>query len=198
MTGRWMSGRWLSGRWLAALCLGLALSLAGAGAALADTTVSFYSHGWGVGTNGFLYFPHAFVVIRRTSPDGAAKQEAYGYTAASTTDITVLMHPSRGVVEEPNGTYRKHATLHFTVTLTDAQYQALEARVAWWGAATSPLYNLDGHNCISFVADLASSIGLQVPDAGGRDPARFLEGVKRLNGERLMAAAGAPVTAPAQ
>jgi hypothetical protein len=181
---------------LAALGFGLWLLLA-AGAAQAGTTVSFYSHGWGVGVNGFLYFPHAFVVIRRaTTPDAAPQVESYGYTAASVYDPTVIMRPSRGVVEQPNETYRKHATLHFTVEISDDQYRALRERVSFWGASTSPLYNLNGHNCISFVADLATTIGLQIPDAGGRDPDRFLEGVKRLNAGRLTeAAAGQAVVA---
>lgn len=53
-------------RFLAAVGIALAL----AGAAQAKTTISFYSHGWGVASL-FVYFPHAFVVIRRDQPDPA-------------------------------------------------------------------------------------------------------------------------------
>jgi hypothetical protein len=171
-------------RWALGIVMGLAL----AGAAQAATTVSFYSHGWGVGLNGFTYFPHAFVVIER---DGAAagdppRTEAWGYTAASTTDLTVLMHPSRGLVEAPNETYRKHARLHFSLQIGDAQYQALEARIAWWGAATSPPYSLDHHDCMTFVGDLAQTLGLKTGERTGRDPGRYLEQIKRLNPERLL------------
>jgi hypothetical protein len=168
------------------LVLGLLLAFVLAGMAQAATTVSFYSHGWGVGLNGYTYFPHAFVVIRR---DGAAgeppKVERWGYTAQSVYDIGALLHPAPGEVSAPNDTYRQHATLHFTVSITDDQYKALEDRIAWWGAPTSPLYHLDKHDCMTFVGDLAATIGLKTGERTGRDPAKYLEQIKRLNAERI-------------
>jgi hypothetical protein len=173
----------------------LVVSLALAGAAHAAITVSFYSHGWGVGAHGFVYFPHAFILIERRGPDGApAPPESYGYTAAGQ-DISVLMHPTPGEVIPEDPVYLKKSTLHFTLEITEAEYQALKATAAKWAAPGAPLYNLDGHNCITFVAELAANLGLKIPPPTGRDPGKFLDGVRQLNLDRLAGAAAPPVPA---
>ncbi len=177
---------------------GLVLVLVSAGAARCDTTVAFYSHGWGVAGSGMLYFPHAFVVIRRSGAAGDAPQEeAFGYTAADPNDITVFARSAKGMVNQPDPTYRKKATLHFTVTASDDQYEALKKVVDAWGGQGAPLYDLKTHNCVGFVAELASALGLQIPATIGEDPAKFLEGVRRLNTGRLIeASADAPAKEP--
>jgi hypothetical protein len=187
----------IAGPRLARLVLaGLALLLIGVGAARAETTVAFYSHGWGVGPNGMMYFPHAFVVIHHADkPGDPPKEAAWGYTAASTWDIGVFAHPAKGMVDQPDPTYRKKATLHFTVTASDAQYAAMQQVIQAWGGPDSPLYDLDHHNCVGFAAAMASALGLQTPATIGRDPAKFLEGVRKLNPGRLVeasASAAAP------
>jgi len=177
---------------------GLVLLMASAGAARCETTVAFYSHGWGVAGSGMLYFPHAFVVIRRSSATADPPQEeAFGYTAADPNDITVFAHSARGMVNQPDPTYRKRATLHFTVTASEDQYAALKKVVDAWGGQGAPLYDLKTHNCVGFVAELANALGLQIPATIGEDPAKFLEGVRRLNAGRLIeASADAPAAAP--
>lgn len=177
---------------------GLALVLVSAGAVRCDTTVAFYSHGWGVAESGMLYFPHAFVVIRRTtSPADAPQEEAFGYTAADPNDIGVFARSAKGMVNQPDPTYRKKATLHFIVTASDDQYAALRKVVDAWGGVGAPLYNLKTHNCVGFVAELAGALGLAIPETIGEDPAKFLEGVRRLNPGRLAEAeAAAPPAAP--
>jgi hypothetical protein len=173
--------------------LALVVSLALAGAAHAAITVSFYSHGWGTGAHGFIYFPHAFIMIERPGPDGApAPPESYGFTAVGQ-DISVLMHPTPGQVIPEDPVYLTRSTLHFTLQITEGEYQALRATAAKWAAPGAPLYNLDGHNCITFVAELASALGLKIPPPTGRDPGKFLEGVRQLNAARLPAGA-APAT----
>jgi len=177
-----------AGAWIAALTLALVV----AGGARGAITVSFYSHGWGMGPHGFIYFPHAFVVIERTDAAGArASEETYGFTAVGQ-DPSVLMHPTPGEVIPEDPVYLKKSILHFTVEATEAQYQALKAKVAAWAAPGSPLYDLNGHNCITFVAELAGALGLQAPPPTGRDPGRFLEGVRQLNPGRLIGAAADP------
>jgi hypothetical protein len=173
---------------LAAFVFALAL----AGAAQAGITVAFYSHGWGVGPHGFVYFPHAFVVIERTGADGAAPtDESYGYTAVGQ-DPSVLMHPTPGEVIPEDPAYLKKSTLHFTLQISEAQYQALKAKVAAWAGPSSPLYDLNGHNCITFVAELADALGLKTPPPTGRDPGKFLDAVRSLNADRLTTVAGGP------
>jgi hypothetical protein len=172
--------------------LGAFLAFAVAAAAHAAITVAFYSHGWGMGPHGFIYFPHAFVVIERPGAAGAAaSEETYGYTAVGQ-DPSVLMHPTPGQVIPEDPVYLKKSTLHFTVEASEAQYQALRAVVAAWAAAGSPLYDLNGHNCITFVAVLAQALGLTTPPPTGRDPGRFLEAVRQLNGGRLTRVADSP------
>jgi hypothetical protein len=174
------------GRLLAAGLVALMLT---AGAARCETTVDFYSHGWGMGPNGLMYFPHAFVVIRRAGqPGDAPKEEAWGYTAASTWDIGVFAHAAKGMVDQPDPVYRKKAVLHFSVEASDEEYAALRRVIDAWGGPDAPLYDLNSHNCVGFVAALASAVDLQIPTTIGRDPDRFLEGVRRLNPGRLMEA----------
>ncbi len=161
-------------------------ALAAAGVAHAGITISFYSHGWGLG-HGLVYFPHAFVLIERTgAPDAPVSRETYGYTAIAQ-DPSVLLHPTPGEVIPEDPSYLKRSTLHFTLTISEAQYRALKATVAAWAAPGSQLYSLDGHNCITFVADLAQELGLKTPPPTGRDPGRFLEAVRRLNAARFAA-----------
>ena len=171
---------------------GIVLLLASAGAARCETTVAFYSHGWGVAGSGMLYFPHAFVVIRHSAaPGDPPQEEAYGFTAADPNDITVFARSARGLVNQPDPTYRKKATLHFTVTASDDQYAAMKRVVDAWGGPGAPLYDLKNHNCVGFVAELANAVGLAIPATIGEDPAKFLEGVRRLNGGRLIEARAA-------
>lgn len=176
------------------IALALVLALAAAGAAHAGITISFYSHGWGMG-QGLIYFPHAFVLIERTGDDGKPSDETYGYTAVAQ-DPSVLMRPTPGEVIPEDPVYLKKSTLHFTLQITEAQYEALKAKVAAWAAPASPLYNLNGHNCITFVAELADVLGLRTPPPTGRDPGRFLEAVRQLNLARLTTASAAPASGP--
>jgi hypothetical protein len=143
-----------------------------------------------------MYFPHAFVVITHADkPGDPPKEEAWGYTAASTWDVSVFAHPAKGMVDQPDPTYRKKAVLHFTVEASDAQYAALQQVIRAWGGPESPLYDLNSHNCVGFAAAMANALGLQTPATIGRDPAKFLEGVRKLNPGRLVEASGAAAPA---
>jgi hypothetical protein len=174
------------------LLAGFVTLLLSAGAGRCDTTVGFYSHGWGVGPNGMMYFPHAFVVIRHADkPGDPPQEEAWGYTAADPNDITVFARSSKGMVDQPNPDYRKKAVLHFEVAVSDDQDAALHRVIDGWGGPAAPLYNLKSHNCVGFVAELATAAGLQIPTTIGEDPAKFLEGVRRLNPGRLLEASAA-------
>jgi hypothetical protein len=165
---------------VAAILAGLLVALT----AQAAPTAAFYSHGWGVGPDTYIYFPHAFVVIHGAAPQ--APDEAYGFTAVSQ-GLVALVRPTRGMVERPEPVYRGEATLHFTVALTDGEYAGLRAVIYAWGAKGAPLYDLDKHNCVGFVAALAQAADLKTPAIIGRDPEKFLEAVKRLNPERVAA-----------
>jgi len=171
-------------RRLAVLAAGVLAGLLVTLTAQAAPTAAFYSHGWGVGPDTYIYFPHAFVVIHGAAPQ--APDEAYGFTAVSQ-GLVALVRPTRGMVERPEPAYRGEATLHFTVALSDDEYVAVRAVIDAWGRTGAPLYNLDKHNCVGFVAALAQAADLKTPEAIGRDPEKFLEAVRRLNPERVAA-----------
>ena len=174
------------------LLAALVALLLSAGPGRCDTTVAFYSHGWGVAPNGMMYFPHAFVVITHAAkPGDPPQEEAWGYTAADPNDITVFARSSKGMVDRPNPAYRKKGVMHFQVTVSDDQYAALHRVIDAWGGPGAPLYNLKSHNCVGFVADLAAALDLQIPTTIGEDPAKFLDGVRRLNAGRLTQASAA-------
>lgn len=174
-------------RALCAVFAGLVASLILVGAAFADTTVSFYSHGWGVTGFGYVYFPHAFIVVRRTTPGDAPQEESYGFTAVSQ-GPDALVGPTKGEVVPANPAYVKQAVLHFTLTITDEQYQALRKVVDAWGGPDAPPYDLRHHNCVDFAAALTDALGLQRPTKPGQDPSKFLEEVKRENASVIGAA----------
>jgi hypothetical protein len=169
---------------LRALIAGLALSLALAGAAMAATTVSFYSHGWGVRLDGYMYFPHAFVVIQRDGADDPPTVESYGFTAVSQ-GPDALTGPTKGIVKPAADAYRRQAALHLTVTASDAEYEAMRSVIAAWSGPDAAPYDLRHHNCVDFVATLAAALDLRLPATYGMDPAKFLEQVRRLNADRL-------------
>ncbi len=172
---------------------GLVALLLTASAARCETTIAFYSHGWGTGPNGFVYFPHAFVVIRRDGkPGDPPQEEAWGYTAADPNDPGVFVRPSKGMVDQPNPAYRGKAVLHFAVAISDDQYAALHKVIDAWSGPDAPLYDLRSHNCVGFVAALATTLNLTIPPKIGEDPTKFLEGVRRLNPGRLVEASTAP------
>jgi hypothetical protein len=171
-------------RRLAVLAAGILAGLLVVLTAQAAPTAAFYSHGWGVGTDTFIYFPHAFVVLHGPAPQ--APDEAYGFTAVSQ-GLVALVRPTRGMVDRPQPVYRGEAKLHFSVTLTDDESVALYKVIDAWGARDAPLYDLDKHNCVGFVAALAQAADLKTPEVIGRDPEKFLEAVKRLNPERVAA-----------
>ncbi len=176
----------------------LALVVAFAAPQALAATVSFYSHGWGLSGGGFLYFPHAFVVIERTADEpGGPSRESFGFTAASPESVMVTGR-SAGVIMPHDERYASVARLHFRLQISPDEHAALLAAIDRWRVTDGNRYDLDRRNCISFVAALAQVLGLTTPGRVGRDPARFLAAVRQSNPDRLLSAApaGAPAAAP--
>jgi hypothetical protein len=164
---------------------GLVAALAfGASSAQAET-ISFFTHGWGMRGVGFIYFPHAFVVIERSAEEpGGPARESYGFTAANPNAV-MLTGRSAGEIISQDERYASLARLHFSLHITHAQYLAVEAAIETWRNSDGDRYDLDRRNCISFVAAIAQSLGLTTPDRAGRDPAAFMEAVRRANLVRI-------------
>ncbi|WP_033075091.1 hypothetical protein [Sphingopyxis sp. MWB1] len=151
--------------------------LALAAPARADVTVSFYSHEFGEN------FPHAFIVVKgRLAKDGRSIDTNYGFTA-TTVSPAILFGSVKGEVQTQKPAYIAKSDRQFSVTIEDAAYARLIAKVREWEARAQPSYNLGKSNCVHFVMELAEVAGLKVNRKSKffKKPKSFLLEVKRLN-----------------
>ena len=72
---------------------------------------------------------------------------------------------------------------HFTITLSDAEYDRVMATVESWRALEQPSYNLNRQNCVHFVAQVAAALGMKAdtPRALMKKPRSYLEMLTRTN-----------------
>jgi hypothetical protein len=155
---------------LVALLAAALLSLTAA-PAWAAVSITFYSKEFGTSS------PHAFVVVQGTLDRGGARiEEDYGFTAKTISPAILWGKVAGKVITDHTADYVKGSDRHFTVTLTDAEYDRMMATISRWRSAKQPSYDLDGHNCVHFVAELAGAIGMR-PDTRKlmKKPRSFLE-----------------------
>ena len=137
----------------------------------AAVSITFYSKEFGAS------FPHAFVVLDGTLDRGGPRiEEDYGFTA-KTISPAILWGKVAGKVDTQHSAgYIRGSDRHFTVALSDSEYDAVMATVERWRAARQPNYDLDRHNCVHFVAEIAAAIGM-TPDTSRlmKKPRSFLE-----------------------
>jgi hypothetical protein len=145
--------------------------------AAAAVAVTFYSKELGAS------FPHAFVTVEGTLDRGGPRiAEDYGFTAKTTSPAILWGRVAGKVINDHSAGYVKASERHFTLTLTDAEYDRMMATVARWRGLKQPSYDLEKANCVHFVADLAASIGLKVDTRRFmKKPKSFLEGVTAAN-----------------
>ncbi len=163
--------------------LAAALLALGAAPGWAAVSITFYSKELSSS------FPHAFVILEGTLDRGGPRiEEDYGFTA-KTISPAILWGKVAGKVDtEHSAGYIKGSDRHFTVTLTDAEYDRVIGTVERWRAAKQPNYDLDRHNCVHFVAELAASIGLAADTSRFmKKPRSYLEALTQANRERLVA-----------
>ena len=176
----------LAVRRLARILAAFILAL-GAVPAWAAVDVSFYSHELGSS------FPHAFITLDGTlDRSGERIAEDYGFSA-KTISPAILMGKVKGEVSsDHNASYVKGSNKHFTLTLSDAEYDRLVATVERWRTAKQPSYDLGKANCVHFVAELAAALGMEAAPKKGlmKKPRSFLDGVTRANREWLLARGG--------
>lgn len=137
----------------------------------AAASITFYSKELGAS------FPHAFVVLEGTLDRGGPRvDEDYGFTAKTISPAILWGKVSGKVITDHSVGYVKGSDRHFTLTLTDAEYDRVMATVARWRSTRQPNYDLDRHNCVHFVAELAAAVGM-VPDTRKlmKKPRSFLE-----------------------
>jgi hypothetical protein len=165
--------------WLAALIA--AVALLAPGHASAAVEITFYAREMG------SQFPHGFVVLAGTlDRTGERIDVNYGFTATHVSP-TILFGSVRGEVEPLEPGYVRGSEPHFRMTLSDAEYDQVVATVTRYGELRQPSYNLNRRNCVHFIADVATALGMQaeLPRNLTRRPRSFTELLIRSNREWL-------------
>jgi hypothetical protein len=149
--------------------------------ASAAVSITFYSKELGAS------FPHAFVILEGTPDRGGPRiDEDYGFTAKTISPAILWGKVAGEVITDHSPSYVRGSDRHFTLALTDDEYDRAMATVARWRAAKQPSYDLDRHNCVHFVADIAASIGLAADTTRlMKKPRSFLEALTEANRARL-------------
>jgi len=145
--------------------------------ARAEVVVSFYSHDFGD------RFPHAFIVMKGTvDATGEIVDANYGFTAVSVSPA-ILLGSVKGKVESSKPDYIAKSDRQFDVTVDDATYALLLAKIAEWRDREQPSYSLNKRNCVHFVMELAEVVGLKVNRQSKlfKKPKSFLIEVRGLN-----------------
>ncbi len=146
--------------------------------AAAAVRIIFYSHELGSS------FPHAFVVVQGVLDRGGPRiDEDYGFTAKSVSPA-ILMGAVKGeVVTDNTAGYTRNSNRHFTVTVSDSEYDRAMAVVERWRTRAQPSYDLGSRNCIHFVAEIAASIGMraETPKRLMRKPRSYLDYLTETN-----------------
>lgn len=165
-------------RGLRLILLSLLLLCAGLTApARAEVVVSFYSHDFGD------RFPHAFIVMKgNLDATGEPVDSSYGFTATAVSPA-ILFGAVKGKVESSEPDYIAKSDRQFDVTIDDATYARVMAKVAEWRDREQPSYSLNKFNCVHFVMELAETVGLKVDRKSKlfKKPKSFLIEVRGLN-----------------
>jgi hypothetical protein len=135
-------------------------------------------------------FPHTFVILDGTlDRSGERIAEDYGFSAKTISPAILWGRVGGKVISDHERSYVNGSDKHFTVTLSDAEYDRVMAAVERWRTAKQPSYDLDKANCIHFVADLAAAIGMEAAPRKGlmRKPRSFVEAVTTANRDWLLA-----------
>lgn len=160
------------GHWLLACLLALAPTHAPAA-----VQITFLSKEFGAS------FPHAYVALQGAVDRSGEKIDAnYGFTATHVSPA-VLMGSVQGEVMSVDRDYMSKSDRHFTITLSDSEYDRVMEIVERWRTLQQPSYNLNRQNCVFFVAHVAAALGMkaETPGALMKKPRSYLEMVVRTN-----------------
>jgi hypothetical protein len=170
------------GKCAAAMAAAL-LALVPPAPAQAAVEITFYSREFG------SQFPHGFVALVGTLDRGGERIDTnYGFTATHVSPA-ILFGSVRGKVEAAPAGYVRGSEAHFSLTLSDAEYDRVMEAVTRWREMPQPSYSLNRRNCVHFVADIAAALGMsaEVPRNMTRRPAAFTESLIRNNRDWLTA-----------
>jgi hypothetical protein len=153
----------------------------------AAVTISFYSHKLRVIDGMNFDFPHGFVLLNGVTSDGKPVHTNLGFSATNIF-VNVLWEKVDGSLDGGlPASYVAGAQEHFSFELTDEQYRAVVGVVEAWRTAPQPSYDMDTHNCVIFVKELAMAAGLSVSDDPrfSHTPGEFLDDVAQRNADFL-------------
>jgi len=128
-------------------------------------------------------FPHAYVALKGTPDRGGAAVDAnYGFTATHVSPA-ILMGSVNGEIISVDAGYMERSDRHFTLRLSDAEYDQVLATVERWRTMKQPSYNLNRQNCVFFVAHVAAALGMtaETPPALMKKPRSYLEMLTQAN-----------------
>ena len=145
-----------------------------------------------------LSYGHTFVVHGRLNARGeigpvAANMVAGLHPAGEGPELWSVGHvvavpsetgPSDGDLEE------KYVSARFRINLTETEYNKVSEFIRQ-KQANSPLWHAVLYNCNSFVADIATFMGLRTPSSTMMYPADFINNLREINREEQ----GSPSTA---
>jgi len=142
--------------------------------------------------------PHGFVTVSGTlDATGEEVKGSYGWTLGVPISPIVLTTPVEGLVYSVKDKDIAKSNLHFSLVLTDAEYESVLALIKEWEALPQPSYRLFSRNCVTFLSALATRLGLEAAIPSGLElkPHSFLDSVLERN--RPLIVARAPSEAPA-
>ena len=174
--------------------LGTLLALGASAPAPAAVEISFRSHAMGAS------FPHAYVVLSGTLDATGRRVEAnYGFTVRHEIGPSILFGPVEGTIDSETREHAAGGRRHFSLRLSDEEFGRVLRVVTRWRALPQPSYHLDRRTCVTFVAEVATALGLAAtPDrAMQRRPQAFLERVRRDNAA-IIAARSSALAAPSE
>lgn len=166
----------------------VALSLA-ATPASAKVRITFFSR------EEDQMFPHAFFVLDGT-PDRGGKpvDVSYGFTA-KVISPAILWGDVAGKIDLTPKSYIMGSYAHFSVYITDAQYDSIIKLTEEWGERGDHHYNAKRRNCVHFVAEAARRAGLRatLDPKFIKKPHGYLDSVLAMNPGVIRVAAPAKV-----
>jgi hypothetical protein len=153
------------------LMLAITMLVAWSVPAAAAVTITFYSKELGT------TFPHALVTMNGTLDRSGERIDVdYGFTAKSVTPAILFGAVKGEVISDHGASYIRASDKHFSLILSDAEYDRVMAVVARWRALPQPSYDLDKRNCVHFVADVAAGLGMRadIPKKLVKKPRSYL------------------------
>lgn len=174
-----------STRFLSRLIMMVAAAMLALAAAPAAAAVRIVFYSKELGTS----FPHAFVGLEGPLDRGGAPVDmTYGFTAKKVTPA-ILMGAVKGEIQtRGQDNYVRKSDKHFTLTISDAEYDRVLDVIASWRDAPQPSYDLDTRNCIHFVAQVAVILGMRAEtDRFMKKPRSYMEALTRANRQWLQA-----------